>query len=97
MQVPIEIANKVAEYQALEKRQEELHKDIMNWLEENSNAEDVYVGKIFIADAPKGDKQTSDGEYCDQHEYGNTGDSFHGTYYHKIEDSEQYVAYRYEC
>lgn len=101
MQVPIEIANKVSEYQVLEKKREELYKDIINWLKANSNACQtlmrVHVGDIFITDAATGEKQTSDGEYCNQQEYGNTGDSFYGIYYHKIENSEKYVAYIYEC
>lgn len=97
MQVPFGIANKVLEYQSLLDREKELRKDIIGWLEKNSNADDVFVGKIFIADAPKGKKQTKDGEYCEQHEYGDTGDSFYGTYYHKIENSEKYVAYTYDC
>lgn len=97
MQVPIEIANKVSEYQKVEKCQEELREYIMNWLKENSYAEDVYIGKIFIVDTPTGEKQKGDGEYCEQYEYGDTGDSFYGTYYHKIENSEKYVAYTYDC
>ena len=95
MQVPFEIANKVLEYQSLLDREKELRKDIMEWLEANTDAESVIVGDIFIADAPKGGKQSKDGEYCDQH--GDSDYGFYGTYYHKIENSEKYVAYTYEC
>lgn len=93
--VPCEIAEKVSEYQIAMQKADKLYKEVKDWLEENTDAEWVCIEEIFITDKPTGRKQGVEGEYCDQHEWGDSGDDFYGTYYHQIEGSEKYVAYKY--
>lgn len=98
MKIPKEIADKVSQYQIAKKKAEILHEEIAKWLDENTDvADSVYVEDIYITENPTGKKQTADGEYCEQHEFGDSGDSFYGEYYHQIEDSDKYVGYHYNC
>lgn len=97
MKVPKEIADKVSEYQIARQKAESLGKEVLEWLGENTDADSVYVERIYISDKPTGRKQTADGEYCEQHEFGDSGDSFYGEYYHQIEGSDKYVGYHYSC
>ena len=57
--------------------------------------EDVYTGKITIVEEPTGEHQ-GEGQYCNQHSIGWTGDSFEGVYYFPIEDG-RYLAIEYSC
>lgn len=98
MKAPKEIMECVEKYEKLnaearkiEKEMDECKDKFIEWIGENG----VYVGDLFIADKPEGDKQPSDGEYCDQYCHGE--DWYSGTYYHQIEDNDKYVAYKYEC
>lgn len=97
MKIPKEIANKVKEYQAAQKKAVGLRKEVMDWLNYNTSADSVDVEDIYIADKPTGRRLKADGEYCEQHEWGDSGDSFYGNYYHQIEGSNKYVGYRYSC
>ena len=93
--MPKEIAYKVTEYQIAQRKAEQLWKEVTKWLNENTDADSVIIDEIYITDKPTGEKQTEDGEYCDQYEYGDSGDSFYGEYYHEIEDSDKYFGYHY--
>lgn len=97
MKIPKEIASKVKEYQDAQKKAEGLWNEVIKWLNYNTSADSVDVEDIYIADKPTGRRQTADGEYCEQHEWGYSGDSFYGNYYHQIEGSNKYVGYRYSC
>lgn len=57
--------------------------------------EDVYTGNITIVEEPTG-KHQGEGQYCNQHSVGWTGDSFEGVYYFPIEDG-RYLAIEYSC
>lgn len=94
MKVPKEIANKVERYEAVQKEADSLYEEISHWFNENTCATDCYFGRPFIADKPTGDDKGDD-EYCDQHMLGE--DWYSGNYYHKIEDSDKWVGYSYEC
>lgn len=96
MKVPKEIAEKAREYEEAMKVANQAYGEVTSWLKENTGIEGVYISDLFITDAPSGDNQ-GEGEYCDQWEVGYCGDSFEGTYYHPIEGSDNYMAYRYEC
>lgn len=97
MKIPKEIVDKVSEYQIAQKKAEELYREVTEWLNENTDADYVYIDSVYISDKPTGRKQAEDGEYCEQHEYGDSGDSFYGEYYHQIEGSKKYVGYHYSC
>lgn len=98
MKIPKEIADKVVEYKIAQQKVVRLRSEVVEWLTENtSSADAVDIENIYIADNPTGRKQTSAGEYCEQHEYGDSGDSFYGEYYHQIEGSNKYVGYHYSC
>lgn len=99
MKISKEIADKVKEYETAKKRTNALWNEITEWLVENTSVEvDVEeIGEIFIAEKPTGRKLKADGEYCEQHEFGDSGDSFYGKYYHQIEGSDKYVGYHYSC
>lgn len=97
MKIPKEIADKVEEYLIAQKKAESLWKEVTEWLVENTSADGVDIENIYISDKPTGRKQTADGEYCEQHEGEDSGDSFFGEYYHQIEDSDKYVGYHYSC
>ena len=88
MKVPKEIAEKIKIYQAGLKA----FKDVVEWLNQNTEADGVNVNRLFIVDKPTGRKQ-DDGEYCEQHSYGCCEDSFYGKYYHPIDGSTQYLGY----
>ena len=88
MKVPKEIAEKVKIYQAGLKAFE----DVVEWLNQNTEADGVNVNRLFIVDKPTGRKQYY-GEYCEQHSYGGCEDSFYGTCYHPIDGSTQYLGY----
>lgn len=96
MKVPKEIADMVLEYQKAREEAAAARKVIVDWLEENTDARDVYIDEIFLADEPTGQKQ-DDGEYCDQTTLAWSEDSFEGTYYHQIEGSSKYLGYGYSC
>ena len=97
MRIPKEIAKKVSEYQITQKKAESLYKEVVEYLKENTDADAVDIEDIFISDKPTGKKQSEDGEYCEQHEVGYSGDSFYGKYYHKIDESDKYLGYHYSC
>ena len=97
MKAPKEIMECVEQYEKLKKEAERIEKEMdackdkfTKWTGDNG----VYVGDLFIADKPEGDKQSDDGEYCDQYCHGE--DWYTGTYYYQIEGSDKYVAYNYE-
>ena len=96
MKIPKEIADKAQEYQETNSRAIALYKEVVDWLNANTGSDGVWVGDLEIVDKPSGENQGED-EYCDQSECGYSGDSFYGTYYHKIEGSDKYLAYNYEC
>ena len=96
MKVPKRIAKKARAYSKAQKKAAKEYKKVIEWLNKNSDAESVYVGEIFITHKPSGENQ-GDGEYCSQSGYGDSGDSFHGTYYHQIKGSKNYLAYEYDC
>ena len=92
MKVPKEIAEKVKIYQAGLKAFEE----VVEWLNQNTEADGVNVNYLFIADKTTGREQ-DDGEYCEQYSYGYCEVSFYGKYYHPIEGSTQYLGYHFDC
>lgn len=71
-------------------------KEVVDWLNENTASDSVYIDNLFITDTPTG-KEQGEGEYCDQHSVGWCGDSFAGNYFHPIEGSDLYLGYTYEC
>lgn len=62
MKVPKEIAEKAREYEEAMKVANQAYGEVTSWLKENTGAEDVYIGELFIADVPSGDDQ-GEGEY----------------------------------
>lgn len=92
MKIPKEIADKVEVYQAGQKA----FREVVEWLQENTEADGVFINDIFIAAEATGEEQ-GDGEYCDQHQVGYCEDSFCGRYYHPIEGSTKYFGYYYDC
>lgn len=96
MKIPQKIADKVSEYQVLQQKSKELWGEVTDWLNE-WGADGVDIEDIYITEKPTGRKQTDDGEYCEQREWGDSGDSFYGEYYHQIEGSDKYVGYHYSC
>lgn len=96
MKVPQAIADKVKAYTEASETASRLYNEVVEWLNKHTDSDGVYITDLHIAVTPRGEKQ-EDGEYCDQHEVGFTGDSFEGTYFHAIEGSSQYIAYDYEC
>lgn len=96
MKVPQEIAEKVTAYQDATKVARKAFAEVTAWLNENTEADGVYVDDLFITETPTGDEQ-GEGEYCDQHSVGWCEDSFAGKYYHPIEGSDKYLGYSYSC
>lgn len=92
MKVPKEIADKVKIYLDGMKA----FGEVVEWLNENTDSDGVYINDLFIVDEPTGHEQ-NDGEYCDQHSVGWCEDSFAGRYYHPIEGSHEYLGYYYDC
>lgn len=97
MKAPKHIAEIAEKYEALKKEFDRIEKEMdacrkafIEWEGDTG----VYVGDLFIADEPSGEYQ-DDGEYCDQSCLGE--DWYTGTYYYRIEESDKYVAYTYEC
>lgn len=95
MNAPKEIADKVIAYEKASKEADKLFKEVADWLNKNG-ADGVYIEGIFISNKAFGQKQV-EGEYCDQSSVGESGDSFQGTYFHQIDGSKKYVAYKYWC
>ena len=95
MKAPKEIAKKIREYKKLENRTKRLFKEITKWFNENG-ADGVSIEDIFVSVKPSGQNQNGD-EYCDQSSWGDSGDSFSGSYYHQVEGSNEYVGYKYWC
>lgn len=96
MKIPKEIAQMVCEYQETQKKETESYATVSNWLTENTETNGVYIDQIFIAKKPQGEAQGDD-EYCIQSPLGLCEDSYTGKYYHKIEDSNLWLGYSYEC
>ena len=69
--------------------------EIIDWILEVSN-EEMGVDDIYIADKPTGEYQ-GEHEYCNQEEHATESGvyAFSGTYYHKFEDSNLWLAYEY--
>jgi hypothetical protein len=69
--------------------------EIIDWIMEASD-EDMEVSNIHIASKPTGDCQ-GEYEYCNQAEHENENGiyAYSGTYYHKFEDSNLWLAYEY--
>ncbi len=95
MKIPEEIALKLAKYEKIKEDKKLLYSQIADWLNNNTEADGVYIGEIFIVDKPRGVIQGGGG-YCYQI-CGHLGDNFSGTYYYPIENSDKYLAYNYEC
>lgn len=96
MNVPKEIADKAKAYQDAMAVANKAYEEVVEWLQNNTEADSVYIDDLFVVDKPTG-KEQNDGEYCDQHSTGWSGDSFAGKYYHPIEGSNEYMGYHYEC
>lgn len=96
MKVPKEIAEKARAYQEATKVADQAFEEVCAWLNENTDADGVYINDLFIVDTPTG-KEQDEGEYCDQHSVGWCEDSYEGKYYHPIEGSHEYLGYHYEC
>ena len=96
MKVPAEIAEKAKRYQDLNNEAQRLYEELEDWLNENTGADAVFITDIFVTEEPKGRLQNGD-EYCCQSSYGDSGDSFMGTYYLPVEGSDLYLGYGYEC
>ncbi len=94
MKIPMEIAEKVRRHQRASKEAKKLFEEVVAWLNENTDAEAVYITEIFITDEPSGTLQNGD-EYCDQWQ-GFLEDDYSGNYFHHIEGSNEYVGYSYE-
>lgn len=69
--------------------------EIVDWILEVSN-EDMEVSNIQIANEPTGEYQ-GEHEYCNQEEHATESGvyAFSGTYYHKFEGSNLWLAYDY--
>ena len=69
--------------------------EIFDWIMEISD-EEMEVKKIYIVDEPMGEWE-DDYEYCYQVEHASESGvyAYGGTYYHKIEDSDLWLAYEY--
>lgn len=90
MQIPKYIAHKVEQFEAANKRAEELQRDIFKYINEHDTIEGVYNPRI-VDDAtgyPQGD-----GCYCDQ--YLVYEDLYRGIYYYPIKGSDKYIAVDY--
>jgi len=96
MKIPQDIADKVLEYQAAREKEKCLWKELIQWFNANTCADSINVEEFYIAEKPSG-KQMPSGEYCEQHEWGDSGDSFYGNYYHQIDGSNKYVGFYYTC
>ena len=95
MKIPKEYAEKVKRYIELKEECGKLFAEVANWLNEVVGDE-ADIGDIFITAEPLGEPQDDDTEYCCQYT-GYCADDYYGTYYHKIEGSEEYVGYSYHC
>lgn len=94
MKIPKEYAEKVKRYEEITKEAAQLYEDVVDWLNENTGADAVYIESLFVAEKPTGRVQEED-EYCDQWQCGCIEDYFEGYYYHQIEGASEYVGYRY--
>lgn len=97
MHIPKEIAEKVQTYQAGSEQARKARESVLQWLNSNTVAGGVYVGDLYLVDVAAGFPQ-NDGEYClflSSAEFYESG--FLGVYYHPIENSTKYLAYRYSC
>lgn len=96
MNIPKEIADLAKAYEKAMETANKAYETVVKWLNENTEADAVYITGLFVTDRPRGRLQR-EGEYCDQHAVGFDGDSFEGSYYHPIEGSALYLGYSYEC
>lgn len=96
MKVPAEIAEKAKRCQELNDEAQRLYEELEDWLNKNTGTDTAFITDIFLTEKPKGWLQNGD-EYCDQHSYGDSGDSFFGEYYLPVEGSEMYLGYGYGC
>lgn len=94
MKAPKNIADKVRRYQKAQARANKAFKEVENWLNNNANADGLFITGIEIAPTPKGNPQ-GDGEYVKQWERGESGDWFEGIYYIPVEGTAEYLAYNY--
>lgn len=92
MKVSKEIAEKVKQYQKLKSQTDKLYEELKEYFEEEQGLEGFC--EPFITDKAKGQKQTADGEFCDQTILGE--DWYRGQYYYQIENSDEYVGCHYE-
>lgn len=95
MNVPKEIADKAKAYQEAMEVANKAYEEVVEWLQENTEADGVYINGLFVTDHPTGNEQ-GEGEYCEQHT-GYCEDDYYGKYYHPIEGSNLYLGYNYEC
>lgn len=93
MKIPQDVAAKVKRYVEVSSEANKLFKEVVEWLNENTGADAVYVESLFIAKTAYGKLQEED-EYCDQCR-GYIEDDYYGNYYHQIEGSDEYVGYSY--
>ena len=96
MRVPKEIGDKIRELQSLESRITELTQELTDWFDENTGTDGIYIERFFIVDKPTGKSQSAEGldeEYCDQRCI--CEDYYVGSYYHKVDDSEEWAGYSY--
>lgn len=75
MKAPKHIIEKAQKYEHLKKQLHEIGRDLCDWINDHGE-EGVSIENIFTTTEPTGDKQMSDGEYCDQASIGEFGDSF---------------------
>lgn len=96
MKVPAEIADKALRYQELNKEAQRLYEELEDWLNEHTDAGDVFITDIFTTETPRG-KLRNEGEYCYGHSYGASEDSFMGEYYLPVEGSSLFLGYGFDC
>lgn len=69
--------------------------EVKKWIE-NHGGDDCFIETIYISKKPQGERQ-SDYEYCYQETHSSESGvyAYSGVYYHKFEDSEDYLAYEF--
>lgn len=96
MKVPKEIAMKAKEYHKAKEIADKAYEEVIEWLNENTDADGLDITDLFIADKPTGKKQNED-EFCNQKCAIWEDDAYYGIYYHKIDGMDGYMGYSYEC
>lgn len=87
MNIPKEVTEKVKKYECHTELARSIFKDIEKWIVEHINP-DIKVIDVFITQKPEG-RCVAEGEFVDDEEV--TPGTYHGTYYYKIADRQDFV------